>query len=144
MPVYDAAKRGCCTMRRIFMRYSNAKGGRGVEQPKWEWMDTIFGGVLGVISAVVTMTGWTGRKFKSVEESQASLRKEFDDKINSVHARVTPLMADVAELRAHHEAKMQRLTTMESGMRAIDKKQDEQMRILYRLDGQTRGGERDE
>lgn len=115
-----------------------------MEQPKWEWMDSIFGGILGVFSAVATMTGWTGRKFKTVDESHAAMRKEFDDKINGVHARVTPLMADVAELRAHHEAKMQRLTTIEGSIRQIDQKQDEQTRILYRLAGQSRGGKRDE
>jgi hypothetical protein len=132
-------------MRRIGMlSLSATKGGRAVEQPKWEWMDTIFGGILGVFSAVATMTGWTGRKFKAVETAHADLRRDFDEKINGVHARVTPLMADVAELRAHHEAKMQRLTTIEGSIHAIDRKQDEQTRILYRLDGQNRGGKRDE
>lgn len=131
-------------MRHIDMPYLNAKGGRSVEQPRWEWMDTIFGAVLGVISAVATMTGWTGRKFKEVEEAQDKMEQAFDHKISSLHARVTPLLADVAELRAHHEAKMQRLATIETSIRAIDGKQDEQMRILYRLDPKKRGGPRDE
>jgi hypothetical protein len=34
--------------------------------------------------------------------------------------------------------------TIEGSIQAIDKKQDEQMRILYRLDGHNRGGRDDE
>ncbi len=115
-----------------------------MEQPKWEWMDTILGAVLGVFSAVATMTGWTGRRFKEVDEAHGQLRKDIDAKLNVLHGRVTPLMADVAELRTHHEAKMQRLATIEQSIQAIDRKQDKQMQILYRLDGQTRGGRDDE
>lgn len=115
-----------------------------MEQPKWEWMDTILGAVLGVFGAVATMTGWTGRRFKDVDEAHGKLQKDFEEKIAVLHGRVTPLMSDVAELRAHHEAKMQRLTTIEGSIKAIDTKQDEQMRILYRLEGKTRGGPRDE
>jgi uncharacterized membrane protein YccC len=132
-------------IRRIDMSYSSVnRGGWTVEQPKWEWMDTIFGTVLGVFSAVATMTGWTGRRFKDVDEAHGKLRRDLDDKITVLHGRVTPLMADVAELRAHHEAKMQRLTTIERSIQAIDTKQDKQMQILYRLDGQTKGGRDDE
>lgn len=115
-----------------------------MEQPKWEWMDTILGAVLGVFSAVATMTRWTGRRFKEVDEAHGKLRQDFDAKLNVLHGRVTPLMADVAELRAHHEAKMQRLVTIESSIREIDQKQDKQMQILYRLDGKNRGGRDDE
>lgn len=115
-----------------------------MEQPKWEWMDTIFGAVLGVFSAVATMTGWTGRRFKEVDERHGQLQKDLDHKLAVLHGRVTPLMSDVAELRAHHEAKMQRLTTIEGSIQAIDRKQDEQTRILYRLVGHKRGGHDDE
>lgn len=111
-----------------------------MEQPKWEWVDTIFGTILGVLGAVATMTGWTGSKFTKEEEAREKLRKDMDEKIASLHERVTPLASEVAELRAHHEAKMQRLVTIEASIREIDKKQDQQMRILYRLDGQSRGG----
>lgn len=115
-----------------------------MEQPKWEWMDTILGAVLGVFGAVATMTGWTGSKFEKVNQAHAKLKDEMDEKLAVLHGRVTPLMSDVAELRAHHEAKMQRLTTIEGSIKAIDRKQDEQMRILYRLAGQSRGGHEDE
>lgn len=115
-----------------------------MEQPKWEWMDTILGAVLGVFGAVATMTGWTGSKFKEEEAAREQLRKDMDAKITVLHERVTPLASDVAELRAHHEAKMQRLVTIEGSIKAIDRKQDEQMRILYRLAGQSRGGHEDE
>lgn len=111
-----------------------------MEQPKWEWVDTIFGTILGVFSAVITMTGWTGRKFREVGEAHDQLRKDMDEKISVLHERLPPLASEVAELRAHHEAKMQRLVTIEASIREIDKKQDQQMRILYRLDGQSRGG----
>ena len=115
-----------------------------MEQPKWEWVDTIFGTILGVLGAVATMTGWTGRKFTDVHAAHEQLRKDMDGKIAVLHERVTPLASDVAELRAHHEAKMQRLTTIEGSIQAIDRKQDEQMRILYRLAGNKRGGRDDE
>lgn len=115
-----------------------------MEQPKWEWMDTILGAVLGVFGAVATMTGWTGSKFEKVNREHAKLKDSIEEKLALLHGRVTPLMSDVAELRAHHEAKMQRLTTIEGSIKAIDTKQDEQMRILYRLEGKTRGGPRDE
>lgn len=111
-----------------------------MEQPKWEWMDTIFGAVLGVFSAVATMTGWTGRRFKEVDERHGQLQKDIDHKLSVLHGRVTPLMSDVAELRAYHEAKMQRLSMIEGNIKAIDEKQDEQIRILYRLEGRKRGG----
>lgn len=140
MDAIAAAHRDWRTIRNIDMSSSTAEGGREVEQPKWEWMDTIFGAVLGVFGAVATMTGWTGRKFTDVHQAQDLLRKDMDQKIADLHERVTPLAEDVAELRAHHEAKMQRLVTIEGSMREIDRKQDEQMQILYRLAEKHRGG----
>jgi hypothetical protein len=115
---------------------SNAKGGRVVEQPKWEWIDSVFGMVIGVMTAIVGMTGWTSRRFKDAEVREVKLRESIDVQLNAIHGRVTPLMEDVAELRAHHESKMQRLAHIESSIQVIDRKQDEQMRMLYRLVGE--------
>ena len=114
----------------------NAKGGRVVEQPKWEWIDSVFGMVVGVMTAIVGMTGWTSRRFKDAEVREGQLRESIDLRMNAIHGRVTPLMEDVAELRAHHESKMQRLAHIESSIQVIDRKQDEQMRMLYRLVGE--------
>jgi hypothetical protein len=114
----------------------NDRGGRRVEHQKWEWMDSVFGMILGVLSAIIGMTGWTSRKFKDVEARDGKLRETIDQRLGDLHGRVTPLMEDVAELRAHHESKMQRLAHIESSIQVIDRKQDEQMRMLYRLVGE--------
>lgn len=107
-----------------------------MEQPKWEWVDSVFGMIIGVMTAIVGMTGWTSRRFKDAEAREGKLRESIDVQLNAIHGRVTPLMEDVAELRAHHESKMQRLAHIESSIQVIDRKQDEQMRMLYRLVGE--------
>ena len=105
------------------------QGGRCVEQPKWEWMDSAFGMIVGAITSIVGLMGWINRKLETMQASH-------DHEVTTLHERVTPLMEDVAELRAHHESKMQRLANIEASMQVIDRKQDEQMRMLYRLVGE--------
>lgn len=86
------------------------QGGRRVEQPKWEWMDSLFGMILGAISAIVGLTGWINRKFEQ-------MRTKHDADIVALYERVTPLAEDVSALMAHHESDRERL-------QSIDKKLD--------------------
>lgn len=81
-----------------------------MEQPKWEWMDSVFGMLIGAISTIVGLTGWISRKFEV-------MRTDFDQEVVALHERVTPLAEDVAALMAHHESDRERL-------QSIDKKLD--------------------
>lgn len=83
-----------------------------MENPKWEWMDSIFGMILGVISTVFGMLGWINPKFEGI-------KKEFHEQINDVHARITDNDKAIAELEAHHSDKMRRLESIERKIDAI-------------------------
>lgn len=88
-----------------------------VEQPKWEWLDALFGMILGVFTTIATMTGWTSRRFNKVEERHHRLRETMDAQVDDVRARMNLLNEDVAALMAHHESDRERL-------QSIDKKLD--------------------
>lgn len=90
------------------------RGGRRVEPPKWEWMDTIFGWIVGAVSTVAAMLGWFNPKITRLDQ-------EFDQKIADVHERVTPLAEEVAALSAHHENDRELLRSMNAKLDGIEK-----------------------
>lgn len=102
------------------MRVSTVQGGRRVDNPKWEWVDTIFGMMTGVFSAIGIMTGWTSRKFTVLHERHDKLRNDMDGKVDELHARVTPLAESVAGLEAHHEGFRDRLKAIDEKLGRIE------------------------
>lgn len=92
-------------------------------EPKWEWVDTVFGVIVGVITAVLSMLGWISPKLAKIEERHQELRDDMDEKIEMAHARVTENAQEIARLRAHREDDQRRL-------KGIDEKLD---RILDRI-----------
>lgn len=77
-----------------------------MDNPKWEWMDSIFGMIVGGITTIFGMLGWINPRF-------SNLQKELDEKIGGVHARITDNDKAIAELEAHHSDKMRRLESIE-------------------------------
>lgn len=91
--------------------------------PKWEWVDTVFGIIVGAISTVIGLVGWISPKLKELKGMTHDLRSDTDVKIEAVHERVTENAQEITRLSAHREDDQRRLKT-------IDEKLD---RILDRI-----------
>lgn len=91
--------------------------------PKWDWIDTVFGIIAGAITAIISLLGWINPKLDKLEKKAHDLKDEMDAKVEAVHERVTENAQEIARLRAHREDDQRRLE-------GIDKKLD---RILDRI-----------
>ncbi len=95
-----------------------------VDPTKWDWADAISGAVMGVLTAIVGLFGWFGRKIGTVH-----------DRIDRLQERMGTQQSSIAVLEAHHDAKMERLASIEDHLAAIDEKQNRQIEILLALKG---------
>ncbi|MDH5666547.1 MAG: hypothetical protein OEY86_00870 [Nitrospira sp.] len=90
---------------------------------KWEWVDTVFGVIAGVMASVISMLGWLAPKFAKIEAEADALRNDMNVKVEAVHIRITGNAQEITGLRAHREDDQRRLES-------IDKKLD---KILDRI-----------
>lgn len=94
-----------------------------MQDHEWKIVDTIVGVIAGVVGSVLAMLGWLQPKFAKVERETDQLRESVDDRMNSLHERVTKNLGEITRLAAHREDDLRRLE-------GIDKKLD---RILDRI-----------
>lgn len=88
--------------------------------PKWEWVDTIFGIIVGTFTTIVSMVGWINPRFTKMDEKHQALRVEIDRKVDEVHSRVSPLAENVAALMAHQEGDRDRLAAIDLKLGRIE------------------------
>lgn len=84
-----------------------------VDNPKWEWMDSIFGMIVGTIATILGMLGWINPKF-------AQVNRDLDEKISDVHARITINDQHIATLKAHHERDRDQLQSIDEKLDRIE------------------------
>lgn len=93
-------------------------------EPRWEWVDTIFGLVIGVLTTVMGMIGWITPRLTRLDEKldkkYQALHMEMDRKVDEVHSRVSPLAEDVAALMAHQEGDRERLAAIDAKLGRIE------------------------
>lgn len=92
--------------------------------PKWEWMDTTFGLIVGVFTTIAGMIGWINPRLTRLEDKldkkHQALQVEMDRKVDEVHSRVSPLAEDVAALMAHQEGDRDRLAAIDGKLDRIE------------------------
>ena len=93
-------------------------------EPKWEWMDTTFGLIVGVFTTVAGMIGWINPRLTKLEDKLEkkcqTLQAEMDRKVDEVHSRVSPLAEDVAALLAHQDSDRDRLAGIDAKLGRIE------------------------
>lgn len=106
------------------MSVPREQGGRIVEQPKWEWVDTVFGLIVGMITTVMGMLGWISPKLQKIDEQAQALRDRMAELEQSCQTRNQLSATSIVRLEAYHEANIQRLAAIEGTTQQIDEKLD--------------------
>ena len=87
--------------------------------PKWEWIDTTFGIIVGAITAVLSLLGWINPKLAKIEEKQMAFRDDMDTRLEAVHERITENVQETTKLRAHREDDQRRLQATDDKLHKI-------------------------
>lgn len=88
-------------------------------EPKWEWVDTIFGGVAGIIASILSILGWLAPKFAKLESETVLLRNDMNMKVENAHIRITDNLREITKLKAHREDDLRRLEGMDEKLDKI-------------------------
>lgn len=102
---------------RMRTRSSSARRGVTVADPKWEFMDTVVGVIMGAITAVLGMLGIINRRFDATHERIAGTEKAIGK-----HA------VNIATLNAHHQANTQFQDRVDRSLRNLEEQNSEQLR----------------
>lgn len=87
--------------------------------PLWEWVDTILGLIAGILSAIVGLTKWLNPKFARLETMTQELRNDTDERIHTVHERITVHIEEISRLRAHREDDRKQLERIDTKLDRI-------------------------
>lgn len=97
----------------------------------WEWMDWLWGFALGAITAIGGMVGWINPRLKSIDQ-------RILEESQTVNARIVSVEKLVLELEGEHNMTTALYQSIVESMRNLDKKTEEQTKLLYDLVGQLR------
>lgn len=107
---------------------SKERGMTVTPEPRWEWIDMIVGLVMGAISGLLGVLGWTNRQHNILHE-----------RINETNKAAGLQASQIATLKAHHEANANFQERVDESLKELNRKNEDQLKILLRLDGRMFG-----
>lgn len=105
------------------------------QQAMWEWMDWIWGFAMGAVGAVAGMVAWVNPRFKDMDEQIDALNARMNEKADILHGRITTVEKLVVQLEGNHESTMLLYNAVSDGIKDLNKKTDDQTKILHEVVG---------
>ena len=97
-------------------------------EPRWEWVDAVFGAVAGFVTGLLSLLVWVNNQIQllhgRINQANETVRKNQSEQA-----------VQIATLTTQQEANQQFQQRVDAALAALQTKNDEQLRILSRLDG---------
>lgn len=107
-----------------------------------EWMNRVWGFIVGVVMTILGMTSWLVPKFKSVNARIDSVEDEAhcqnDELAAEMHNRVTNTEKLIVELGAIQKAHIDTYKGLRDDLQALASKTDEQTKVLNQVVGELK------